>query len=298
MTVGGRPILNRHSVLRLLWWNVSWEHSAETDQQIEAVRSLDPPPDVVALSEVDEYRENQWRNALEADLTFVDPPRDLPRRKLRVLLGCTSLVSSLPLDQFPGVRPQAMRSARVRVGEREVDVHAVHIPNGTSNGWMKIDHLWGVRVGLEPPRPRPAVLCGDFNTPWLERQGALITAAQDENGQLRSRPRSRRAKYSPERPWNAAAWDAGERAVLEGLPRDCGMADVFLSSRCEDAPETWTHKRNPNAHGRRLDHVFASSELKPVLFRHIHSWRHRGLSDHSAIEAGFQRKRVALAPPS
>lgn len=48
---------------------------------------------------------------------------------------------------------------------------------------MKIDHLRAVRQGLEPRPDRPLqVLCGDFNTPQLERPGEIVTFGQLRDG--------------------------------------------------------------------------------------------------------------------
>jgi hypothetical protein len=39
---------------------------------------------------------------------------------------------------------------------------------------------------------------------------------------------------------------------------------------------------------QRLDHILASSELRPGDCEYIHGWRELGLSDHSAMEALFE----------
>ncbi len=172
------------------------------------------------------------------------------------------------------------------VAGTEVDVHAVHIPNGIQHGWAKIDHLNALRSAFGEARERPQILCGDFNTPWAEIDGRIITAAQHPSGALRERSRSR--AISPDRPWNAEEWDRGERGVLEGLPRECGMPDAFNVRHPGKVEATWVKGRLPDERGRRLDHVFASEELAVVECNHVHSWRRQKLSDHSAIEVVFR----------
>jgi exonuclease III len=44
-------------------------------------------------------------------------------------------------------------------------------------------------------------------------------------------------------------------------------------------------------YGYRLDHLIVSSEQEPVACDHVHEWRTRGLSDHSAIWAEVARRR-------
>ena len=50
----------------------------------------------------------------------------------------------------------------------------------------------------------------------------------------------------------------------------------------------------------RLDHVFASTQLRPVACTYHHEWRARGLSDHSALEADLELLGASTTgrPPS
>lgn len=157
------------------------------------------------------------------------------------------------------------------------------MPNGSANGWEKIDHLQAIRVAFEPPHACPQVLCGDFNTPQAERDGEIITFGQSRNGELRRTPPTPAASTA-ERPWEPELWDQGERAVLEGLPRDCGMPDSFRAYAGTLNEVTWVPRNLPEERGRRLDHVFASALLEPTYVKHHHDWRHEDLSDHSALE--------------
>lgn len=208
-----------------------------------------------------------------------------------MLLASRMPIAPLSTARFgPSVRPQALRSARVSVAGSEVDIHAVHVPNGSANGWEKIDHMWALRRGLEPPHGRPQILCGDFNAPRSEACERITTFGQSASGELLARA-DWRYPWTSERPWDAAAWDAGERAVLERLGQDCGMPHVFRLCHPDSMEVTWVARGVHEERGRRLDHVFASRELEPIACRHMHGWRFEGLSDHSAIEAVFAVRR-------
>lgn len=130
------------------------------------------------------------------------------------------------------------------------------------------------------------MLCGDFNTPRAERVEGVITFGHKRDGQWRMRPTAPRL-FTAERPFNPVAWDAGERAVLQGIPQQCGVPDTFRRAHPDAFESTWVPKGKPEDMGRCLDHIFASAELDVVACEHLHAWR-RGeppLSDHWAVEA-------------
>jgi exonuclease III len=101
--------------------------------------------------------------------------------------------------------------------------------------------------------------------------------------------RDSRGRLRPER---GERWDAGELGVVPGL-RDLGFADAFRALHGYERREpSWTWRRiSGHGGGWRLDHVFASAELRALEASYHHSWREAGLSDHAALE-------VRLAPAS
>ena len=141
-----------------------------------------------------------WRARLRAEgYEFVRSPPRLEDRQLRVMLGSRLPITAASVRRFTGVWPRALRSARLDREGSAIEVHAVHVPNGSTNGWVKIDHLHAIRRGLQPPHPRPQILCGDFNTPQSETGGQLTTFGQTLSGRPRERPPSPRA-FTAERP--------------------------------------------------------------------------------------------------
>jgi hypothetical protein len=233
--------------VRILWWNTSWQHRARTAEQIAAVLALAELPDVVALSELDAARASLWRRKLrEHGYRVVRTAPGLEHHTLRVLLGVRRL-EMVPLGRrhFRTMTPRSIASARIDAvpAGPSVDLHAVQIPNGSTYKWAKVDHLEALRKGVERCLPHLQVVVGDFNTPKAETTDQIITWGQKLSGEMDRYP-SASDGYPPERPWDAEHWDAGERSVLVGLPKVCGMRDVFLEAHPDKHSEgTWRTRR-------------------------------------------------------
>ena len=236
----------------------------------EQAKSIgDCAPDVVALQEVTANSLPQWRAALaELGLAHVEASLDAapavrepagPRRT-GVLLAARA-----PIEPA-GVRLDVPWPETVLSGVVDgVEVTVAHVPN-SRNGWVKVETLEGIISGLTE-RVRPAVLCGDFNTPRSERpDGTILTFAHDRYGRLR-----------PER---GERWNAAELGVLTGI-----WPDVFRSLHGYEQKEiSWNWPRFPRS-GYRLDHMFSTLAAKRCEY--VHDVRTSKLSDHSAMEADF-----------
>ena len=87
------------------------------------------------------------------------------------------------LPRLPILWAEKSLSAVVGVGDAEVEVHSVHVPPGSTNGWIKVEVLDGIARGLSLPSSRYRLLCGDFIAPQHEtRTGEIVTCAQRING--------------------------------------------------------------------------------------------------------------------
>jgi exonuclease III len=268
--------------MRVVSWNVARRSSRLAEQAAALARR---EPDVVALQEVTSRTLPLWRAALEtigiahvrASLDRADPARvPAGRRSTGVLLG-----SRTPLGDasaLPVPRPEtAIAAISSSAGIGAVELHCVHVPNA-ANGWVKVRTLEAIRDGLATAQRGSRVLCGDLNTPRRELpDGEVISFARDSRGRLR-----------PER---GSEWDAAELGVVPGL-RELGYRDVFraLHGYAQREP-SWTWRRIAGHDGGwRLDHVFASEELRLASATYHHAWREHGLSDHSALEVDLQSR--------
>ena len=269
--------------MRIVSWNVARRNSRLAEQAAALARR---EPDVVALQEVTHRTLPLWRAALETiglagvrtSLDHADQARaPAARRGTGVLLSSrTSLADASALSvPWPETAVAAVASP---ASTGAVELHCVHVPNA-ANGWVKVRTLEAIRGGLANTRRVPRVLCGDLNTPRRELpDGEVISFARDSRGRLR-----------PER---GTEWDDAELGVVPRL-RELGYRDAFraLHGYAKSEP-SWTWRRIAGHDGGwRLDHLFASEELRPTAATYHHAWRDQGLSDHSALEVDLQSRR-------
>jgi exonuclease III len=274
--------------MRLVSWNVAGRRKLAA-QQIDFLGGLEPQ--VVALQEVRPTTAEKWQHGLSAaGLPYsVTSPlgqrQGLPgARRTGVLTASTWPV--IATNESVGPWNEKVLATRIDTPGGLIDVVNVHVPPGSSNGWVKVEVLEAVFdfiSSLEGPR----VLTGDFNLPQEELEdGTVVTWAQ-----------TRRANgtYSL-RPSRGARWDSAERNIMEGLPRR-GLSDAFRSVHGAAAREySWYSLNRGKRVGRRFDHVFASQELPLHACRYIAEGCDTGLSDHSPIVVDFRmRDRVSLS---
>lgn len=262
--------------LRVVTWNVA-RRGTRIVEQATALATREP--DVVALQEVTRQTVAVWRSAFElmglvhvqASLDDADPARAPATRRTTGVM----LASRTPLrtrEAFAMPWPETALSAATESIRGQVELHCVHVPNA-ANGWVKVESLRAIRRGLADADPAVGVLCGDFNTPRRELpSGEVLSFARDSRGRLR--------------PDRGPDWDAAELDVVPGL-RDLGYCDAYRALHGYGAREpSWTWRQIAgHGGGWRIDHIFASSRLRPIACRYHHAWRDQGLSDHSALEA-------------
>lgn len=263
--------------LRLITWNVARRRSRIVEQ---ATALAAREPDVVALQEVTRRTDRMWRTAFElmglvhvrASLDDANPAREpAARRTTGVMLASrTPLCDARQSLAVPW--PETALCAAAKTNRGPVEVCCVHVPNA-ANGLVKVKTLQAIRFGVLAADPAPRVVCGDLNTPRRELLGGeVISFARDSRGRLR-----------PER---GAEWDAAELGLVPGL-QQIGYQDAYRALHGYGAPApSWTWKRIAGHDGGwRIDHIFASPQLRPIACQYHHAWRDQELSDHSALEA-------------
>jgi len=193
-----------------------------------------------------------------------------------VLASRLALVAHEP-ERFPVPWQERVLSATIRVPNGSVEITTTHVPPGSSNGWIKIEHLEDSVSGSRPLSSNPKLLCGDFNTPRRELPTAEgITLGQTEDGRFNRTLGGR--------------WDAAKRDILLGLA-DLGMPDVFRALYgYQPQPASWILERGDARFPRRFDHVFAYPSLGPTAFTYVHELRESAVSDHSPALVEFAER--------
>jgi exonuclease III len=270
--------------VRLLSWNVA-SRAKRLHDQVEAI--IETKPDIVALQEV------IFRTAPDYHLAFLSSGYDFvvdsyqlaadldvlkgPRRYGQLIASRFPLA---PLDPtfFDVPWPERVLSAILHLPGRDVEIHNIHIPPGSSNGWIKIEMFEGIYYRLACETNKPRIMCGDFNSPQAEHPDKTVVTW----GQSITRDGSIKITKGLDR------WDRGERSVLEGLAEN-DLVDIFRSLNGYGLDEkSWFTMRKGIELSRRFDHVFASRSLGWSYCEYFHEMRKRGLSDHSPIVVDFQ----------
>jgi endonuclease/exonuclease/phosphatase family metal-dependent hydrolase len=263
--------------LKVLSWNVAGRLTRLDEQ---ADRVLAHGADVVCLQEVIPRALPRWTQCLHnagfavlASAVAADAPRV---NRLGVLVAARHpLADAPPVADVPW--PERLLTADVHPPgwARPLRVTTLHAPLSQREDQVKIRTLEAVHASLGAlGDERPALLCGDFNTPQYEaRDGTVQTFAQTRTGNLR--------------PGRGERHDRAERMIITGPP---GWQDAFRALHGYEARDrSWKTGRHP---GYRLDHILVSPGLQPLACAYDHALREAGLSDHSAMWA-----TVAPGPP-
>jgi exonuclease III len=261
--------------MKLISWNAN-RRKHVVDGQTRAL--LSRRPDVVALQEVTVATMPLLARGLrDGGLEHIAPsiaePMGSGPRTFGVLIASRlPFVAELPGLPIPWVEKSL--SMLLRIGGSELEVHSVHVPPGSTNGWIKVEILEGITRGLSLSSSRHRILCGDFTTPQHEtRAGEIVTWAQRIDGNrivLRERMRG----------GTGPRWDAAERGDLAG-----NLKDVFRTLHGFGVDEgSWFLTRGGKTVVRRFDHIMVPDGIGAIQCEYRHEWRLAGLSDHSAIE--------------
>lgn len=279
--------------MRVVSWNVAGRSDGPRARALaaQAAAVADERPDVVALQEVTRETEPAWQAALaEIGLEYVTSSTSLLRPGRRY---ANLLAARWPLQPGGGADepeldfPEKLLAATLTAPELELEVHVFHAPTGVGSGWGKIRALEALHRRLTTPATLPRFVCGDFNTPQVDRPGARpVTFAQDAaTGDLRPKPERWYRKIEPDVPWDPVRWDRAERQVLECDGTD--LVDAFRALHPQRSEATWVWRGRGREIGRRFDHVFVSPEIDVTSLAYRHEWREpvdgRRLSDHSGV---------------
>lgn len=272
--------------MRLLTWNISGRRSSlDLQSQFLAGRR----PDIVTLQEVTPLTGPGLLELLALQAGLEHGQLSLPqgehpltkKRSLGVLIASRFPLAK-PDTTIRCSWPEKSLSSQVTFSGGSLELHTVHVPPGSRNGWAKVDVLESVFGALARPAAKPRILTGDFNTPQAELEdGTVITWAQRINADGRPRKRGR-IRGGP-----ASRWDAAERNVLRGLGV-FGFRDVYrFLHGYQRVGTSWILCNRCGEFRRRFDHVLATEDLKVLSAEYLAEPVDAKLSDHCPLEVVF-----------
>lgn len=280
--------------MKLITWNVNARVAGRQGAQPrQALRVLAENPDVLALQEVTKSSLPLWRSALdEAGFVVIDSLDVAPdksvltgRRRYGLLLASRWALTALPRGGFPVPWPERVLSARLSAPSGAVEVHAAHLPAGSSDRldgtFTKIETFEGIAQRLACGSAMPRILCGDFNSPEAEYPDGRVVCfggRLDKDGRVRPAARSKR--------WQRQ--HRAEESVMLDLA-DWDLSDVYRGLHgYEKSGHSYVQKRKEKRWPRRFDHVFASAALPAASAEYLTDWLDEGLSDHAPMLVQFR----------
>ena len=267
--------------MKVLTWNINFR----TAEALEPLLGLSPLPDVITLQEVTHEHADAVSARLKDrgyDSVYSGTLKSSEKRYGNVVAARKLEEVRIPANsRFPW--PQLVCHAAVEADAGSVHVVTVHVPNGSGNGWKKIDTLDALRQLVLGLKGEPLVLTGDFNEPrYAMQDGQVVTWGQEESG-------GRWEVWDGE--WTDAngvtaewsRWDRTVRWFFEN-PDESGLRNALWEADGRGAMEA-THFSRGNP--RWFDHVFVSEHFRVDDCTYFHAFRDDGFSDHSALLAAL-----------
>lgn len=238
--------------MKLISWNTNGRIK-QAKKQIETI--LGRKPDVVALQEVRRSSIQTLKKELASrgfshirTTVGMAAGRRKGPRATGVLITSQFSLRSTDFGLSVPWREKAL-SVIVSAPEGQIEIHTVHVPPGSQNGWIKVKILRSVYSRLARCTRRRRILCGDFNAPQLElASGEVVTWAQ----------RYARGHWILKRRFRGGSgqrWHDAERNIFLGLRR-FEMVDVYREIHGYKAKGfSWVLRRGTKRTRRRFDHV-------------------------------------------
>ena len=266
--------------LSVLTWNINFRD----DRALGPLASLSNLPDVVTLQEVKLSHETLIRRRLE-DLGYAvvfSGDSAATDKRYATMVGARGRLAPTDLSAFGFPWPQLVAHATLATPGALVNLVTVHVPNGSGNGWTKIDALEALRRLVLSLKGEPLVLTGDFNEPRFEKlqDGRIVTWGQEQY----------EGRWLPWTVWTFDAvtdtgdrWDAAVRWFFEATD-ESGIRNAFWDAAGHGAMAASHYSAGKP---RWFDHVFVSDQFQVKSCKYLHSFREDGFSDHSALLASL-----------
>ena len=269
--------------MKIITWNLNSRTNEETLKNQSSYLRLGEF-DVITLQEVTLNSELFFKESFK-DM-FVLSSFDLVKDKsilVRNRKYGQIIISKQPIKFIPEQCIEIPFPERLLSGFIEstsIEIHTTHVPPGSSNGVIKVEHFEGLFNYLSKRKDKNMILTGDFNSPKLELDtGEIITWGQKIGA-------SGKTRISVNPKWkhqcSGERWDSAERNIIENH-KALGLQDAFrITNGFKDTSGSWVTNKGQ---GRRYDHIFPSENLIVNSAFYNHEPREEKLSDHSPLIA-------------
>lgn len=281
--------------MRFATWNIKGNNGIGRARRRDIVSALDATsPDVIVLQEV------AWKGDLHADMMHRLKACGWHAAAYSGIVGSTTkrygnlIASQFPLeydntDWAPGV-PWRQSLLRVTVDgpDGEFVVIGAHVPNGSGNGWRKIETFEALARSFDTNTPTPpTIVAGDFNEPQaVLADGTVIpfTMTKRSDGQWSS---DGQKKGKCGRTFPKQRWVDGVRSILGRYP----SVDLTHAARVTGGASAWHVTHQVQGKDRFFDHILVSSHWTVLETGFDHEVRINGTSDHSLVWADVRLNR-------
>ena len=266
--------------MKIITWNLN-SRTNKTDLQKQCKYLQDGDFDIITLQEVLLNSQCFFKDFFKdffvmSSFDFVeDKSVHIKNRKFGQLI-----ISRKPIEKIDRCLeipfPERILSGLID----DFEVHTTHVPAGSSNGVIKVEHFEGLYTFISKRKVKKQIITGDFNSPKQELEnGKVITWGQkvNSNGEVR-------IVVNPK--WKdqctGSRWDLAERNVIQNH-YNLGLKDIFRSFKgYKDNSSSWFTNKGI---GRRYDHIFSSEifEINNVFYDQ--EPRLEKISDHSSLIA-------------
>lgn len=248
-------------------------------EQINEILTIDC--DVICLQEVIQSTKKIFYGKLSehgyewiADNSFEETSEHKGPRKYCLITASRCNMKKLNV-RSPVCWSEKILRTSIAAGNKGIELFNIQLPPGVSNGLRKIYTADEIYKNLKLSINKYKILCGDFNTPQLEfEDGRIMTWGE--------RHRKNGGIYVKNEEKNL-----GERQLIKGI-NDFGLYDDFRRIHGYETEEfSWVHKWRSSFSKRRYDHIYSTKELCVKDCYYLHSFREKGLSDHSGIVSKY-----------
>jgi exonuclease III len=166
--------------MQVVTWNVARRPATVLDELARIA-----VPDLVTLQEValeyqDAYLERLARMGLKQ--CHCSGRVDIPSKRYGNVIASRWPLNAVelryPLGELPW--PQALAQVSVKCNGYSIVLVTVHIPNGSNNGWEKIDTFQVLAKQVREAKDMPCIVTGDLNEPrYIMQNNAVVTWGQD-----------------------------------------------------------------------------------------------------------------------